>query len=152
LWALIFDDAFFEIRDDRLLRDDVYGSSLLDLGFACCRGNVGLPLIQSQTSLLVRLLILRIECVFVVSRPYMQPNEVDLTVTWQFGVSVLSNNLIRDTSGEIRDSGGGGGGGVTCLSVIFANGYTSTTDATPNFCTSSTILFEIGSSSIARRS
>ena len=100
--ALIFDDAFFGIRDDRLLRDDVYGSSLLDLGFACFRGNVGLLLIQSLTSLLVRLLILRMECVFVVLRLYMQPNEVDLIVTWQFGGSILSNKLIRNTSGEIR--------------------------------------------------
>lgn len=140
--ALIFDDAFFGIRGDRLLRDDVYGSSLLDLGFACCRGNVGLLLIQSQTSLLVRLLILRMERVFVVLRLYMQPNEVDLIVTWQFGGSILSNNLIRNTSGEIRD---GGGGGATWLSVIFDNGNTSTTDAIPNFCTSSTFLFEIGS-------
>lgn len=39
---LIFDDAFFENRDDRLLKDDVYGSSLLDLGFFYFRGNVGL--------------------------------------------------------------------------------------------------------------
>ena len=96
MFVLIFDDEFFWIRDDRLWRDDVYGSNLLDLGFVYFRGIVGSPLIQSLMSLLAKLLILRMECVFVALRLYMQLDEVDLIVMRQFVVSILSNTMIRD--------------------------------------------------------
>ena len=62
---LIFRDAFFELRDDKLLKDDVDGSSLLDPGSLYFRGIVELHGIQSLQSLLVRQQLQRTACVSV---------------------------------------------------------------------------------------
>ena len=98
---LILGDAFFEIRDDRLLRDDVCGSNLLDLGFVCFGGNVGLLGIQTLTCLFVESPILRKEYVFVVLRLYTLQDEVDSLVMLQFAVSFISDVFTGSTSCEI---------------------------------------------------
>lgn len=60
---LIFRDAFFELRDDRLWKDDAGGSILLDPGSLYFCGNVELHGIQSLMSLLARTRAPRMACV-----------------------------------------------------------------------------------------
>jgi hypothetical protein len=90
-FLLIFRDAFFGIRDDRLLRDGVYDSILLDLGFVYFRGNVGLLGIQSLWNLLVEQIIPKMECGFVALRLCTLPGEVDSIVMQRFVVSNISD-------------------------------------------------------------
>jgi hypothetical protein len=84
---LIFRDAFFGIRDDRLLKDDVCGSNLLGLEVFYFHGNVGLLWIRiDQGILLGGAQVLIMEYGFVGLRLCMQRDEVDWKVMLQFVV------------------------------------------------------------------
>jgi hypothetical protein len=84
---LILRDAFFGIRDDRWLKDDVCGSNLLGLEVFCFRGNVGLLWIRIGQGILLGGAQVRImEYGFAGLRLCMQRDEVDWIAMLQFVV------------------------------------------------------------------
>ena len=91
---LILRDAFFGIRDDRLLKDDVCGSNLLGLEAFYFHGNVGLLWIRiGQGILLGGAPVRTTEYGFVGLRLCMQRDEVDWIVRLQFVVPSVKGYL-----------------------------------------------------------
>jgi len=113
----ILPDAFFEIRDDRLLKDDVDGSILLDPGSLYSRGIVELRGIQSLTSLLAKQRVRRTACVSVELSLCALPIEVALLTMMLFAVSTVNKKHLWETPLAKISVGPRGPTDPSCLST-----------------------------------